>query len=223
MSRAARVRSIDALQVYGAALRSFGEEASTALADLEMEVYRAVQWIRHDQKEYWTEQIRRAEAEVAEARINLERRRMFRVGDRRPSCEEEKAALEAAQRKLRIAQQKREAVRRWGQLLERELTDYRGGIAPLAAWLQTDLPKGLALLKRLGKALDSYVHAESTEEAGLPPESNAGAEGDGTNAPEKAAPSSPSREPRPGAPPRPTVEEDDTGVSQEPGRCANGT
>jgi len=223
MSRAARVRSIDALQVYGAALRSFGEEATTALAELEMEVYRAVQWIRHDQKEYWTQQIRRAEAEVAEARINLERRRMFRVGDRRPSCDEEKAALEAAKRRLRIAQQKREAVRRWGQLLERELTDYRGGIAPLAAWLQTELPKGLALLQRLGRALESYVRAESAAEVGLAPEGIAAAEEDAVGAPEKAGSPSPSREPPPDDLPRPTVQDDDTGISQEPGRCASGT
>jgi len=216
MSRSARVRSIDALQVFGAALRSFGEEASTALADLEMEVYRAVQWIRHDQKEYWTQQIRRAQEEVAEARINLERRRMFQVGDRRPSCQEEKAALEAAKRRLRIAQQKREAVRRWAQLLEREWMDYRGSVAPLAAWLETDLPKGLALLKRLSHALDSYVQSGSTAEVGLSPGSDAAAEGDGANAPGKTAPSSPSRELPPDHSPRPATREEDAGVSQEP-------
>ncbi len=221
MSRAARVRSIDALQVYGAALRSFGDEATTALAELEMQVYRAVQWIRHDQKEYWNEQIRRAEAEVAEARINLERRRMFRVGDRRPSCDEEKAALEAAKRKLRIAQQKREAVRRWGQQLERELADYRGGIAPLSAWLGTDLPKGLALLTRLGRALESYVHAESAAEAGSPPGTSAAAEEEAAGAAEEAALLSP--EPRPEETPQVTDGEDTPGTSQEPGRCASGT
>jgi exonuclease VII large subunit len=223
MTRSAQVRSLDALQAYAAVLRSFGDEATTALSELEMEVYRAVQWIRHDQKEYWTQQIRRAETEVAEARINLERRRMFRIGDHRPSCDEEKAALEAAKRRLRIAQQKREAVRRWGQQLERELTDYRGGIAPLSAWLQTELPKGLALLQRLGRALESYVHAESAVEAGLPPDTSAAAEGEAAGALGELAAPSPPREPRPEDTPRPTAEEDAPATSQEPGRCASGT
>jgi hypothetical protein len=165
MSRSARVQSIDALGFFAGALRSFGDEASVALAELEAEVNRAIQWVRYDLKEYWTRQIRLAQTEVAEARLNLERKQMFQDPDERRSFWEERKALEAAQRRLRVGQEKLEAVRRWTRLLDREFMDYKGNVAPLAGWLQADLARGLALLKRLSGTLESYVSLESAGEA----------------------------------------------------------
>jgi hypothetical protein len=165
MSRSARVQSIDALGIFAGALRSFGEEASVALADLEAEVSRAIQWVRYELKEYWTRQIRLAQTEVAEARLNLERKQMFQDPDERRSFWEEKKALEAAQRRLRVGQEKLDAVRRWTRLLDREFMDYKGNVAPLAGWLQADWARGLALLKRLSGTLESYVSLESAGEA----------------------------------------------------------
>lgn len=164
MGRSARVQSIDALGTLAAAVRSFGEEASVALAELEAEVNRAIQWVRYELKEYWTRQIRVAQGEVAEARLNLERKQMLQDPDERRSFWEEKKALEAAQRRLRVGQEKLEAVRRWTRLLEREFMEYKGNVAPLGAWLQADLARGLALLKRLSGALESYVSLESAVE-----------------------------------------------------------
>ncbi len=165
MSHSARVQSIDALGIFAGALRSFGDEASVALAELEAEVNRAIQWVRYDLKEYWTRQIRLAQTEVAEARLNLERKQIFQDPDERRSFWEEKKALEAAQRRLRVGQEKLEAVRRWTRLLDREFMDYKGNVAPLAGWLQADLARGLALLKRLSGTLESYVSLESAGEA----------------------------------------------------------
>ena len=166
MSRSARVQSIDALGFFAGALRSFGDEASVALAELEAEVNRAIQWVRYDLKEYWTRQIRLAQTEVAEARLNLERKQMFQDPDERRSFWEEKKALEAAQRRLRVGQEKLEAVRRWTRLLDREFMDYKGNVAPLAGWLQADLARGLALLKRLSGTLESYVDIEPRADGG---------------------------------------------------------
>ncbi len=159
MSRPARVYSIDAIAALARAMRSFGEEAAVALAELEAEANRAVQWVQYEQKEYWARQIRLAQSEVAEARLRLERKEMFRDPEERQSCWEEKKALEAAKRRLRHAEEKLEAVR-WTQLLDREVTEYKGRVAPLGNWLQTDLPRGLSLLGRLSVALESYADLE---------------------------------------------------------------
>jgi hypothetical protein len=169
MSRSARVQSVDALRVFAAALRSFGEDAIVALSELEAEINRAIEWIRYEQKEYWGEQIRRAEAEVSEARLRLERKQMLQEpGDRR-SFWEEKKALEVAKRRLALGRKKLDAVRRWTQVLEHEFMEYKGGVAPLAGWLQTDLHRGLALVKRWSGALESYVNLELPAEAEAPP------------------------------------------------------
>lgn len=160
MSRSARVRSIDVPQRLAVALRAFAEEATAALDDLGLDLHRAVQWIEYDQKDYWTQELRRAETAASEAKINLERRRMFRVGDQTPSCREEKMAVEAARRRVEIARQKLEAVKRWGRAVEQEAIECRGAVAPLAGWLQAEVPRAIAALRNMGGALAAYVDLE---------------------------------------------------------------
>lgn len=157
MGRSARVQSIDALNQLAAAIRVFAEEASAALADLGMDLHRAIQWVQYDQKEYWSEELRRAEAAVAEAKLHLERRRMFRMPGEQPSCRAEEKALEAARRRLEQARQKLEAVKRWSRLLDHHATEFRSALAPLTQWLQADVPQATALLKQMSLALESYV------------------------------------------------------------------
>jgi len=182
MNRSAQVRSIDALERMAAALRVFGEEASVALDDLRLDLHRVIQWIEYDQKDYWTQELRGAQQAVTEARLNLERARMFRSGDSQPSCYEEKKALEAAQRRVELARRKLEAVKRWGRLMEHEATECRTAVAPLAHWVQTDVPRAVTLLRRLSGALESYVGLELAEQAPPPGESAPQAAGSGNEA-----------------------------------------
>lgn len=170
MDRSANVRSLDALDRLAAAVRSFTEEATVALEELGMDVHRAIQWVQYEQKEYWSQQLLRAQEAVQEAKLCLERKRMFRVGDTKPSCHEEQLALDAAKRRLELTQQKLEAVRRWTRLLGHESMECKSGVAPLVHWLQTDAPRALAVLKRMRAALESYVSIQSSAEASPGPE-----------------------------------------------------
>jgi hypothetical protein len=169
MSRSAKVQSIDALQHLGLGVRAFAEETSVALDDLRMDLHRAMQWIQYDQREYWSQELRRAQEAVSEAKLSLERARMFRFGDHEPSCHDEKRVLEAAKRRVEAAREKLEAVKRWSRLLEHESTECRSAIAPLAHWVQTDVPRAVAMLQRLSLALESYVDLEvPAEDAATP-------------------------------------------------------
>jgi hypothetical protein len=164
MTRYANLTSVDAVRLLAAALRSFEEDAGGALADLQMQINRVLQWIHYDRKEYWAEQVRRGHQEVAEAKQNLERRLIYRATQERPSCREEKAALEKAKRRLDVAQEKVQTVRHWANSLEHEIREFRGSINQLAGWVQTDLPRACALLQRMNVALDAYVNLASPEE-----------------------------------------------------------
>lgn len=181
MNRAANVQSIDVMDQMAMAVRAFAQEASVALDDVRMGLHRALQWVQFDQKEFWVQESRRAQEAVAEARLNLERKRMFRFGDQEPSCHEEKKALEAAKRRADRAREKLEAVQRWSRLLDRESHECRAGIAPLADWIQTDVPRALAMLKQLSLALEHYVDlAPPAGDAQGPPLPEPSAEGGGT-------------------------------------------
>ena len=80
MSRSAKVQSIDVLDHLTLAVRAFAQEASVALDDVRMDLHRALQWVQYDQKDFWSQESRRSQEAVAEARINLERKRMFQIG-----------------------------------------------------------------------------------------------------------------------------------------------
>ena len=165
MGRAAKVTSIDAVDAMTAAMVRFAEDAAAALSDLELELRRALEWIQHDRKMYWAQEVRNGWDRVAQARQELERHRVLhKVADHEPGCREEKKALAEAKRRLHVAQEKVEAVRRWSHAVEKEVNEYRGSVHQLASWLQADFPRAVASLHRMTGALDSYVKLQSTAE-----------------------------------------------------------
>lgn len=174
MSRSAKLTSTDAVERLAASLDLFKEEATNALDNLQLEIRRAVDWLRHDRKSFWEHEVRRGFERVAEARAELERRMTFHsIGDYQPACRDEKLALERAKQKLRVAEEKVELVRRWTRAIEHELTEYAGAVNQLDGWLQADHPRAMADLKRMAAALESYlaaaVPAESPSTAASPP------------------------------------------------------
>jgi exonuclease VII large subunit len=189
MPGAAKVISIDAVERLGTALRAFRAEAGSALDDLQMEIQRGLQWIHHDCKEYWSAEVRRAEERVNQCRLQLQQAMTYRrVADHQPTCIDEKRALAAAKRRLQVAREKLEAVRHWSRVIDRAVDEYRAGRAPLAAFLEGDLPRGLALLGRMSAALGAYVAKEIPREL-------AAAQGAATGLPVAPAPAD--KEPAP--------------------------
>ncbi len=174
----ADVKSLGALDELARSLRKFQEEANVAFDELNMEIHRAVEWIQHDAKHYWNQQVRRAEQQVTEAKIALERKQMFRVADRRPSCYDEKKALELARRRLALAREKVETVRRWSLAISQIVMEYKGDVGPLTHWVEAELPRAIALIHRQSGALDSYVDrdmGESEDESKQPAPATAAA------------------------------------------------
>lgn len=170
MGRLAKVTSIDVIEQFAAAMNCFGEDSKTALDGVDIEVRRALNWIQREQKDYWTQRIRKGWDEVNIARKELERKMMFYPGDDRPSCHDERLALEAAKRRLRTAQEKVEAVKRWSHRAEREVNEYIGAVQQLRRWMEFELPQGLADLGRMARALEDYVALESSAETSFPEE-----------------------------------------------------
>jgi len=194
MPRFARVTSIDALQAMSAALECFHADASNALDELGMQIRRALQWINHDCRDYWAQEVRRGFERVAEARVQLQQALTFRrVGEHQPSCVDEKKALEKAKRRLQTAQSKVQAIRHWAVVIERAVNEYRGSRAGLVNWLDADLPQAVAALKRMREALESYVALEPPADemapiAWLAPEPLAGAGTAGDELSQESAP-----------------------------------
>ncbi|MGA0038786.1 MAG: hypothetical protein ACO3NZ_02965 [Pirellulales bacterium] len=162
MAGQAEVRSTDTLAFVKSALATFAYECGQALAEVELEGRRGVDWITVDQAGYWKAEIRRRGEKVNEAMKDLERCRAFKgTGDGPPACTDEKKNLEKARRKLQVAEEKAEAVRHWTPIVQQQFREAGVKLVHFREVLDVDIPKALARVERMLKALDAYRQTAS--------------------------------------------------------------
>jgi hypothetical protein len=155
--QAADVRSIEALRELHAAVCKFRTSAQDALATVDLTIRRANDWLS-DQLNFWQHAIRTSEDEVFQAKQELAQRKYTGWDGREPDATVQEENLRKAQAKLRYAQDKVAAVRRWMQKFPHAVSEmYAGPARQLAASLETELPRGLALLERRVVALEQYA------------------------------------------------------------------
>ncbi|MGE0759102.1 MAG: hypothetical protein AB7O38_18945 [Pirellulaceae bacterium] len=157
MDRSAHVTSIDAIRDLRAAFAQFGGEAGESIVMLTLEARKAMQWLLHDRARYWPEQLRKAQQRVIQARNELERCQLRYGSEEAPSCFVQKKALEKAKLRMGLCEEKVKAVKHWTNAVRKELEDFESEIARLSNWVETDLPRSLALLERMIRALDRYA------------------------------------------------------------------
>lgn len=169
MSGSAHVTSIDAIVSFRGVLQTFGERGNQAVFMLDEQGRRALDWLENDAPAYWRQEIRRCSDQVARALSEYESCRMRTVAGHRPACQEQLDNYRAAQRKLRMAEEKLEIVRQWAGRVRRELDEYRGKTMGLRMALERDLPLTIGLIDRTVAALDAYLeHQQQTASPSTP-------------------------------------------------------
>lgn len=169
MGRFARVTSIEVLQTTAAALQRFRGESASVLDDLGVELRRASEWIHHDRKDYWAQELRRSGEGVAQARNQLQQARIARkIAGHQPSCIDEQRALDRAKRRLETAEQKVQAVKRWAFAIDRAADEFQCSRSQFATWLENDMQRAVAALDRMSQSLESYVSLATPTEPDEP-------------------------------------------------------
>jgi len=157
MNQQADVKSIDTLAFVKTAFASFAHETGQALAEIEIQGQRAVEYICVDRAAFWKAEIRRMSDLVNKAIKDLEHCRTFKkVGDNTPSCIEEKKALEKARQRLARAEQKAEAVRRWTPVVQQQFRETCVRMVRFRDVIDVDCPRAMAQLDKMLRALDAY-------------------------------------------------------------------
>jgi len=157
MSNQADVQSIEALKELRVAMALFGEEALGALGAVEMEVRRTVQWLQHDRRLYWSDQIKRRREQVAMAKSEVFRRELQKTPDYSPSCSEQKELLRKAEASLREAEMKAALVKKWEPALQQAVFEYHGTTRRIKDLASGDVPRAMARLERMIDALEAYL------------------------------------------------------------------
>jgi hypothetical protein len=184
----ANVRSTDAIKQFKLALITYAEDARVALGAMEMEIRQVRNWLERDQYTYWTSQVKRSKEKIAEARTELNRRRLSQSNSDAVSDSDQKEALRIAKQRLEAAEDKVERIKRWGPVLEHALSEYHSQSQPLSDKLSGGLVGTLAMLERMIVALEEYMALEAPSAPVLPP----------TSSLETSAPPSGRGEPTPG-------------------------
>jgi soluble cytochrome b562 len=159
MAQQARINSIPALRQLRAALGTFAKAASLALEEAGTDVHRTLHWLGEDRHRYWKTQVHRANDQYVQAKLTLKRKQIMdrALAGSPGSCIDEKKALQKAEARLREAEHKLKRVRRWTQQIEKELSDYRGGVQGLVNALDVDIPNARARLDKMVDSLAAYV------------------------------------------------------------------
>lgn len=166
MSESARVNSLDALKALHAALARYGPEALEALGAAEMEIRRVFDFL-HEQLKHWQRQVDKRHEDVNRARADLAHARSLRQGERSGYVEQE-IALRKAQNRLREAEEKVVAVKRWLVHLPQAIHEYEGPARRLAGMLDSDLKQGLAILNSKIDILEAYMAVQTSEPPAAP-------------------------------------------------------
>jgi hypothetical protein len=161
MNQSVRVKSIESLREFRAALSRFAQVASAALMEAELDVQRTTSWLEHDQHSYWQGQIRQREERLKKAEAELRSKKTFLASSMssQRSFDEEQKAVDAARRQLEQAQQKLKSVKHWIPQLQRESFSFKGLVRGLYQGLEVDIPNAMAQLGGMAEALEAYSAA----------------------------------------------------------------
>jgi len=171
---AANITSIQALERLKSALVQFGSEVNDALVALELEARRPVEWIENDRSRYWPDQVQKASNQVSEARLALQKQELTIDGSDARYCYAERKALDKAKRRLQLAEEKVQAVKRWELRIRKEVEEFQVQVAKLRSYVENDLVRVVATLGRMSAALDKYA-----QQTGSPAGSGGGCGGVG--------------------------------------------
>jgi hypothetical protein len=155
----ARVQNIDALRQFRVALIKFAEMAGIAMSDAEGEISKAVNWLSHEQQQFWNGQIRKRQEIVARCKEAVRSKKLFKdsSGRTQSAVDEEKQLLKA-QRILESAEQKLLATKRHSAKLQKEMHMYKGAVQRLMTAVTSDIPNAVNTLDTLANSLDAYVN-----------------------------------------------------------------
>lgn len=176
----ANVNSIDAIRAFRIALLKFVDDAANAITTLELEGRRPATWI-DTKATYWARENRKASDGMNEARVALDRAEMTTSAEETKYAYDERKALERAKKRMRVTEEKQQAVKRWRPQIHKAVEEFHVALSKFQRYQETDLAQAIASLGRMTESLDRYVQASAprtdASESREPATSNTPSEG----------------------------------------------
>jgi hypothetical protein len=182
----AHVTSTDAIESFRAALIVYLSKSRPILEDACDEVIRTRQWLQHDRRVHWENQLRRRTRELENAQQALYSARLANLRDETTA---EQTAVLRAKRAVTEAEEKLKLVKRWTMEFDQRAGPLVKQLEQLRTMLSNDMPKAAAHLSQVLKTLEAYANVTASAAPVAAPTGDARASGDdAASAKEEAAP-----------------------------------
>jgi hypothetical protein len=151
----ANVSSVDAIDLFRAALLVYVSKAKPVLEDACDEVSRTRQWLQTSQRVHWENEVRKRTRTLENAQQALFSASIANLHDQGMA---EKAAVTKAKRALTDAEEKLRRVKRWSMDFDQHVGPLVKQLEQLRTVLANSLPKASVHLSQVVKTLDAYAN-----------------------------------------------------------------
>jgi hypothetical protein len=166
MAEQAQVTSVDAIEAFRAGLVLYLSKVRPAVEQVCAEALRTRIWIQTTQRQHWDTQLRLRRRKLEEAKEALFN---ARISQFHQSSLLETMAVQRAQRAVEEAEAKLALLKKWSHEIESRGEPLVKQIEQFQGYLATDLPRGVAQLAELVRALDAYTEVATPGLRGAAP------------------------------------------------------
>jgi hypothetical protein len=165
MAEQAYVTSIAAIDLFRSGLIQYLSKTKPVLEDAIDDVFRTRQWLQHDRRIHWENQLKRRRKALEEAEQAVF---SARIASLREVSSAENAAVLRCKRAVTEAEDKLRIIKRWTLEFDSRVEPLVKQLEQLRTVLGNTMPKGIAHLANVVKVLDAYANTSSAT-AGVPP------------------------------------------------------
>lgn len=169
MATQAKITSVEAIELFRAALIVFTSQARPALEEISGEGTRTRVWLEHDQRRFWQNELRQRNKKLEQARQEL---LDVKLSQFQESAALQTMAVHRAQHAVGEAEEKLVRLKRWDRELESRSAPLLKEIEQLHSFLTAEMPKAIAYLTQVVRTLDAYAEAGQGGAAAPAPEGN---------------------------------------------------
>jgi hypothetical protein len=156
MATQAKITSVEAIEMFRAALIVFTSHARPALEEVSSEMTHTRLWLENDQRRFWENERRVRNKKLEQAQQELFNARLSEFQD---STSLQLMVVHRAQHAVRDAEEKLARLKRWDRELDNRSAPLLKEVEQLHSFLTAEMPKAVAYLSQAVRALDAYTDA----------------------------------------------------------------
>lgn len=179
MATQAQITSVEAIELFRAALIVFTSQARPALEEVSSDLLRTRLWLENDQRRFWENERRVRNKKLEQAQQELFSARLSQFQD---STSLQLMAVQRAQQAVRDAEEKLARLKKWGRELENRSAPLLKEVEQLHSFLTAEMPRAVAYLAQVVRTLDAYTDAGAHAGGGGATATTPGAEPGGKTA-----------------------------------------